>query len=110
MIRETTLSLLVSYSVGKLTYDFLSPDPKAHDARTCEAVCDGVRTDEELEVAESQAAPKGEEALQLAILRVLNQNPGLDDVEIADSLGAVPFEVSRLLRQLEKDGLVERAS
>ncbi len=41
------------------------------------------------------------------ILELLRREPGLDDVEIADRLGRIPFEISVLLGELAEAGLVE---
>lgn len=49
------------------------------------------------------------ETLKNSILRVVTERPSLDDVDIAAQLGEEPFEVSRMLRTMEAEGLVVRA-
>lgn len=46
--------------------------------------------------------------LMRSILTVLSMTPDLDDEEIALQIGAIPFDVSRVLRDMEKKGLVVR--
>jgi hypothetical protein len=48
------------------------------------------------------------ENLKYAILRIVAHRPQLDDEQIGDELGIAPVEASRLLRELETEGLVRR--
>lgn len=49
-------------------------------------------------------------SLKADILRVVTAHPELDDEEIAAICGLVPFQASVLLRELEADGKILRAS
>ncbi len=53
--------------------------------------------------------PRGRSDLQIRILIEVTKHPGLDDVEIADRLGEVPFEISECLHELALKGLIEEA-
>ena len=44
--------------------------------------------------------------IKLRILYAVTKNPGLDDEEIASRLRVAAFDVSRLLREMEREGLV----
>jgi len=44
--------------------------------------------------------------IKLQILYAITKTPGLDDEEIASQLGIAAFDVSGLLREMEREGLV----
>ena len=44
--------------------------------------------------------------IKLQILYAITKNPGLDDEEIASQIGIAAFDVSGLLREMEREGLV----
>ncbi len=49
-----------------------------------------------------------DQALHAMILLAITSEPGLDDVEIARKIGAIPYVVSTALREMERRGLVVR--
>lgn len=57
----------------------------------------------------SQADVQPQLVLRYRILEALTRAPGLDDVALAERIGAAPFEVSQALRAMAADGLVEVA-
>lgn len=63
----------------------------------------------QLEEEWDESRARTPEQLKLDILRLVTAEPGLDDVEIADRLGEIPFEVSRHLRSLAGDDLIAPA-
>ncbi len=50
--------------------------------------------------------PKSLRELREYILIIINNNPKLNDEQIANKLGIDPFMASKLLHQLEKEGLI----
>lgn len=48
--------------------------------------------------------------LKIDILKTVAMYPGLDDEQIADLVGIVPFKASQFLRELEAEGKISRAS
>lgn len=56
---------------------------------------------------EARADQRSEHELRYLILAALTKSPGLDDVAIAEQIGAVPVDVSRALRAMAVEGLVE---
>lgn len=46
--------------------------------------------------------------LEQRILLALNEKPGMDDIDVADEVGIVAVEASRILRRLEDLGFVAR--
>ena len=82
--------------VDSTTYDDTSfPTP---------AACSG---ETEGDWAESRARTVAQ--VKLAILQLITAEPGIDDVEVAEKLGEIPFEVSQHLRALAAEGLIAPA-
>lgn len=65
---------------------------------------DWVSEEDECYGLASQPLPDSES--KCALLVVVTKEPSLDDEEIADRIGLPAVEVSRLLREMEDDGLV----
>lgn len=46
--------------------------------------------------------------LKQRIISIVKTNPGLDDEQIADRIGIVPFRASQILRRMEREGAIGR--